>query len=97
MVIEAGVSESMPRLRADAAWWFVNSNGAVKVVLPIKVDVQRKMITMKNTIGPAARRLDRTPKARGDPENLQQLPSINKSTQQIYKLTKGMPHLVLSH
>ncbi|GIK00283.1 hypothetical protein Aspvir_004303 [Aspergillus viridinutans] len=58
MVIEAGVSESMPRLRADAAWWFVNSNGAVKVVLLIRVDAQRKMLTIEKydrTRGPATR------------------------------------------
>lgn len=28
LAIEAGVSESMPRLQADAAWWFANLNGA---------------------------------------------------------------------
>lgn len=28
LVIEAGVSESMPSLQADAAWWFANSDGA---------------------------------------------------------------------
>ncbi|GFF48970.1 alpha-actinin-like protein 1 [Aspergillus udagawae] len=58
MVIEAGVSESMPRLWADAAWWFVNSNGAVRLVLLIKIDVQRKMITMEKydrTRGPTTR------------------------------------------
>ncbi|GES58586.1 hypothetical protein ATEIFO6365_0004073700 [Aspergillus terreus] len=46
-VIEAGVSESMPRLRADAAWWFSNSSGDVKLVLLIKVDTQRRVITIE--------------------------------------------------
>ncbi|KAL5357660.1 hypothetical protein BJX96DRAFT_163225 [Aspergillus floccosus] len=46
-VIEAGVSESMPRLRADAAWWFSNSNGDVRLVLLIKVDTQRRVTTIE--------------------------------------------------
>ena len=37
LVIEAGVSESTRRLRADAAWWMANSNGLVNIVLLIKV------------------------------------------------------------
>ncbi|GAB1211650.1 hypothetical protein ATERTT37_000774 [Aspergillus terreus] len=46
-VIEAGVSESMPRLRADAAWWFSNSNGDVRLVLLIKVDTQCRVVTIE--------------------------------------------------
>ncbi|KAE8415711.1 hypothetical protein BDV36DRAFT_220486 [Aspergillus pseudocaelatus] len=37
LVIEAGVSESMPRLRQDAQWWISNSEGKVHIVLLIKV------------------------------------------------------------
>ncbi|KAJ6104736.1 hypothetical protein N7523_011056 [Penicillium sp. IBT 18751x] len=31
-VIETGVSESLPRLREDAQWWFNNSGGEVRMV-----------------------------------------------------------------
>jgi hypothetical protein len=58
LVIEAGLSESMPRLQADAAWLFENSNGAVRLVLLIKIDVQRKTITIEKhdrTWGPSTR------------------------------------------
>ena len=36
LVIEAGLSDSMPRLQADAAWWLANSGGQVKLVLLIQ-------------------------------------------------------------
>lgn len=36
-VIETGVSESLPRLREDARWWFNNSNGEVRMVLIISI------------------------------------------------------------
>ena len=42
MVIEAGVSESLPKLRNDANWWFNHSNGAVRIVLVISVNKARK-------------------------------------------------------
>lgn len=32
-VIEAGVMESLARLREDATWWFANSQGMVRIVL----------------------------------------------------------------
>lgn len=32
-VVEAGVSESLPRLRQDTSWWFANSAGMVGIVL----------------------------------------------------------------
>ncbi|RAK94879.1 uncharacterized protein BO80DRAFT_292504 [Aspergillus ibericus CBS 121593] len=43
-VIEAGVSESMPRLRQDAAWWISHSGGHVLLVLLIKVSTTTKTI-----------------------------------------------------
>ncbi|KAJ5682071.1 uncharacterized protein N7477_002011 [Penicillium maclennaniae] len=36
-VIETGVSESLPRLREDAKWWFNNSGGEVRIVLVIGI------------------------------------------------------------
>ncbi|KAJ5123223.1 hypothetical protein N7448_009320 [Penicillium atrosanguineum] len=36
-VIETGVSESLPRLREDAQWWFNNSGGEVRMVLVISI------------------------------------------------------------
>jgi hypothetical protein len=37
LVIEAGVSESLPKLRADARWWLSNSRGQVNIVLVMVV------------------------------------------------------------
>jgi hypothetical protein len=37
LVIETGVSESLPRLREDARWWFNNSGGEVRMVLVISI------------------------------------------------------------
>lgn len=37
LVIEFGVSESLPRLRADASWWLTQSGGKVNIALLISV------------------------------------------------------------
>ena len=42
MVTETGVSESLPKLRNDANWWFNHSNGAVRIVLVISVNKAQK-------------------------------------------------------
>lgn len=48
MVIETGVSESLPRLRNDANWWFNYSNGLVRIVLVISVNkVLKELIIEK--------------------------------------------------
>ncbi|KAB8262129.1 hypothetical protein BDV32DRAFT_136828 [Aspergillus pseudonomiae] len=44
LVVEAGVSESMPRLRCDASWWISNSNGEVQMVLIIEVSRNPKKV-----------------------------------------------------
>lgn len=46
LVIEAGLSESMARLRADASWWIGNSNGAVRIVILIKISRRQRTITI---------------------------------------------------
>lgn len=50
LVIEAGVSESMPRLQTDAAWWIANSGGQVKLVLLIQVTKGSKVIEMEKYV-----------------------------------------------
>lgn len=50
LVIEAGLSESMPRLQADAAWWIANSSGQVKIVLLIKVMKSSKKIEIEKYV-----------------------------------------------
>jgi hypothetical protein len=35
LVVEAGVSETLARLRVDADWWLTNSNGEVKIIVII--------------------------------------------------------------
>jgi len=47
LVIEAGVSESLTKLRADAKWWLTNSTGDVKIVIIVSVvarDTRAKQI-----------------------------------------------------
>ena len=39
IVIEAGVSESLSRLRVDANWWLINSGGDVRIVVIISLRV----------------------------------------------------------
>jgi hypothetical protein len=44
LVVEAGVSETLARLRVDADWWLTNSNGEVKVVVIISIRRAQKSI-----------------------------------------------------
>lgn len=44
LVIEAGDSESLPRLQADAKWWIENSEGQVRIVLILKIDTKKRTI-----------------------------------------------------
>lgn len=44
LVIEAGYSESLQRLKADAGWWIQNSNGQVRIVLVLKIDPKKRTI-----------------------------------------------------
>ena len=37
LVIEAGMSESLRRLRSDARWWLENSGGEVKIVVIMSI------------------------------------------------------------
>lgn len=46
-VIEAGLSESLPRLRADAKWWVEHSKGEVNIVLVIWIRPKRKMVRIE--------------------------------------------------
>ncbi|KAE8383165.1 hypothetical protein BDV26DRAFT_277609 [Aspergillus bertholletiae] len=50
LVIEVGVSESMPRLRNDAAWWISNSGGQVRIVIVIKVTRATKKVVIEKYI-----------------------------------------------
>lgn len=54
LVLETGVSESLPRLQADSCWWFKNSGGATRIVLVIAIRKQtRKIIVQKWQLAPA--------------------------------------------
>jgi hypothetical protein len=62
-VIEAGVSETLPRLRVDAQWWLSNSAGLVKIVMLLEVNRARKEIRIEqweNDPPEATRRSTRT-------------------------------------
>lgn len=50
LVVEAGVSESMPRLRCDASWWISNSNGEVQMVLIIEVSRNPKKVEIEKYV-----------------------------------------------
>ncbi|GIC87096.1 uncharacterized protein Aud_003477 [Aspergillus udagawae] len=44
LVIETGVSESLEKLRQDAAWWFQNSSGDTRIVILISIKAVTKQI-----------------------------------------------------
>ncbi|RFU24231.1 hypothetical protein B7463_g12109, partial [Scytalidium lignicola] len=50
LVIEAGYSESINRLRTDARWWISLSKHAVRIVLLIKVNPNRRRVTIEKWI-----------------------------------------------
>lgn len=50
LVIEAGISESMPKLQTDAAWWLANPGGQVKLVLLIQVTKRSRVIEMEKCV-----------------------------------------------
>lgn len=54
LVIESGMSQSMPRLRQDAAWWMANSGGQVQIVLLIKVTRDTRCMVIEKYV-PEAR------------------------------------------
>ncbi|CAL5867975.1 uncharacterized protein PFLUO_LOCUS2198 [Penicillium psychrofluorescens] len=60
LVIETGVSESLPRLRADAKWWFAASSGDVRIVLVVsikktKVEFEKWQLAPPNAPRPLTR------------------------------------------
>ncbi|KNG89920.1 hypothetical protein ANOM_001668 [Aspergillus nomiae NRRL 13137] len=50
LVVAAGMSESMPRLRCDASWWISNSNGEVQMVLIIAVSRNPKKVEIEKYV-----------------------------------------------
>ena len=53
LVLETGVSESLPRLRADSSWWFRNSGGMTRFVIIIAIRRQtQKIIVQKWQLAP---------------------------------------------
>jgi hypothetical protein len=61
LVLEVGVSESLPRLRNDARWWLSNSGGQVNIVLIFHINRGTKTMliekweTIPATGGPVTR------------------------------------------
>lgn len=47
IVFESGFSESLPRLRVDAAWWLMESGGQVKIVVIISVQLAQGRIVIE--------------------------------------------------
>jgi hypothetical protein len=47
IVFEAGLSESLVRLRTDAAWWLTNSNGDVNIVVIISLQRAQSRIQIE--------------------------------------------------
>jgi hypothetical protein len=44
LVIEAGFSESLAKLRTDAGWWLTNSKGDVKITIVISISPAQKSL-----------------------------------------------------
>ncbi|KAJ5948562.1 hypothetical protein N7454_001869 [Penicillium verhagenii] len=55
LVIETGVSESLPRLREDARWWLENSGGEVKLHQADKVEFELWRLAPPNSPRPLTR------------------------------------------
>jgi hypothetical protein len=54
LVIEAGMSESLPRLRTDARWWIEHSAGKVNIVLLVWIRPTVKTVKIEKWVsGPA--------------------------------------------
>lgn len=54
LVLETGVSESLPHLQADSCWWFRNSCGTTRIVLLVAIRKQtRKILVQKWQLAPA--------------------------------------------
>lgn len=47
LVIEAGVSQSLPDLRSTIRWWFAASEHAVKIVLLVKIYAHLRQIIIE--------------------------------------------------
>lgn len=47
LVIEAGLSESLPRLRSDARWWIAHSGGRMNIVLLIWIRPATKTVKIE--------------------------------------------------
>jgi len=47
LVLEVGVSESLPKLRNDARWWLSNSGGSVNIVLIFHINQGAKSILIE--------------------------------------------------
>ena len=56
LAIETGVSESLPRLRQDAAWWFRNSRGETRIVLVMGIKKKTQEVFLEKwQVAPANR------------------------------------------
>lgn len=47
LMIECGLSQSLPDLRAAANWWLSNTQGQVRVVIVVSVDLQNKCVFLE--------------------------------------------------
>jgi len=77
IVLESGVSESLPQLRTDVSWWLSNSGGDVKIVLIFSVTTTTRTIHIEkweNTPAPVTRPHTRlTPSGTLVPTSIQQI------------------------
>jgi len=47
LVFEAGVSETLSKLRSDADWWLTNSRGEVKIAIVISIKSEQKSLLIE--------------------------------------------------
>ncbi|KAJ6177700.1 hypothetical protein N7519_008161 [Penicillium mononematosum] len=50
VVMEVGVSESIEKLKADAAWWLANSVGQVKLVIIVSINQTSPEVTFQTIV-----------------------------------------------
>ena len=54
LIIDSGTPDSLPRLRDDARWWLVASEGQVKIALLVAIDLPAKTIAIEKWVDTAA-------------------------------------------
>lgn len=81
LVLETGVSESLPRLHKDAEWWFANSDGDVRVVLILSTSkATRKVVLERWQLAPIGTPIPLSPETVSKLQQENTQPPMEKQT-----------------